>query len=82
MSALDKALAAQREATKRLATIVADDTTALGGTPKEVIEALELLRYQLHREIDDAIDAEQLTRPPGGRAWRARRYRELTAPVT
>ena len=81
MTTLHKALAEQRAATQRLAKLAADETKALGANNTQVIEALELLRYQLHRELDDFIDTDQLTRPPGGNAWRAQRYRELTVPA-
>lgn len=81
MTPLHKALATQRSATARLAKLAADETKALGANNTQVIEALELLRYQLHRELDDLIDAEELRRPSGGNAWRAQRYRELTVPA-
>lgn len=81
MTPLNKAIAEQRRATARLAATVADTHTDLGATPKEVVEALELLRYELHNKIDELIDHEETRRPPGGTAWRARRYRELKVPA-
>lgn len=81
MTALQDAITAHRDALTNLATIYGDTITTGGGTPTEVIEALELLRSQVHHRVDDLIDAEQLRRPSGGNAWRARRYCELRIPA-
>lgn len=81
MTPLDKALIEHRKATERLAKTVGDTWSNGGSPPKDVVEALELLRYQLHRNLDDLIDEEELRRPSAGNAWRAQRYRELTVPA-
>ncbi|MFC9941234.1 hypothetical protein [Nocardiopsis alba] len=46
--------------------------TEQGYAPKGEIRPLQ---------VDDLVDAEQLRRPPGGNAWRARRYCELRVPA-
>lgn len=76
MSRLGDATRAHHDALTRLAAVYADEITNGGGDPRQVVEALELLRSQLHHELDDAVDAEELRRPSGGLAWRARRYCE------
>jgi hypothetical protein len=81
MSRLENAILDQHAATERLAKTVADDIKANGGSAREVIEALELLRGQLHRELDDLIDAEQLRRPSATPRFRVHRHRELEAPA-
>lgn len=81
MTALKDSITAHRASLEALATAYGDAITAGGGTPTEVVEALELLRSQLHHQVDDLVDAEQLRRPPGGNAWRARRYCELRVPA-
>lgn len=81
MTPLAKALAEHRKATENLAKTVADAWANDGAPPKHIVEALELLRYQLHRGLDDLIDEEELRRPSAGNAWRAQRYRELTVPA-
>ncbi|MFB4300631.1 hypothetical protein [Actinomadura sp. NTSP31] len=49
----------------------------VGGDPADTAERLELLRVHLHREIDDAIDAEAVRHPsPRRLIFRATRYRE------
>lgn len=81
MSRLADATRAHQAALTQLASVYADEITASGGGAKEVVEALELLRETAHLRVDEAVDAEELRRPSGGAAWRARRYRELQAPA-
>jgi hypothetical protein len=81
MSRLGDAIRAHEHTLTRLATVYADEITRGGGEDRQVIEALELLRHQAHHWVDEAVDAEELRRPPGGNAWRARRYRELQVPT-
>lgn len=81
MDALSEALLEQRKATERLVKVVADTWAADGGHPRNVVEALELLRGQLHRHVDDFVDEEETQRPSAGPCFRARRYHELTVPA-
>lgn len=81
MSRLADATRAHHDALAQLAAVYADEITAGGGDPRQVVEALELLRHQLHHLVDDTVDAEECRRPSGGMAWRASRYRELHAPA-
>lgn len=81
MSRLGDATRAHHDALTRLAAVYADEITAGGGDARQVVEALELLRETAHLRVDEAVDAEELRRPSGGAAWRARRYRELQAPA-
>jgi hypothetical protein len=78
---LETAILDQHAATERLAKTVADDIARHDRPAREVIEALELLRGQLHRELDDLIDAEQLRRPSATPRFRVHRHRELHAPA-
>ncbi|MFJ9558241.1 hypothetical protein ACIRPH_30925 [Nocardiopsis sp. NPDC101807] len=82
MSPLGVATVAHDTALRTLATVMADAIAERGGSAKEVVEALELLRSQAHHLVDDLIDEEQLRRPPGYGAWRARRYCELRVPTS
>lgn len=77
---LHNAIRAHRAITRELITAAAESMLAHGATPTEVVETLELLRFSTHRELDEYIDDEQTRRPPAGNCFRARRYRELTAP--
>ena len=81
MSALEQARTNQRTTVEKLAEVMVTAHKSYGATPQQVVESLELLRYQLHRELDDLIDEAELKQPPAGNAWRARRYRELTVPA-
>lgn len=81
MTDLYEALADQRQATANLARVVADTWDSEGSAPRDVVEALELLRSQLHRGVDDLIDEEEVRRPPAGPCFRVRRYHELTVPT-
>lgn len=81
MSPLGAATVAHDEALRVLARVMADEITAGGGGAKGVVEALELLRSQLHHQVDDLIDGMELTYPPVGNAWRSRRYCELRVPT-
>lgn len=77
---LDDAIRAWRVTTRERINATANALINAGADDKGVIEALELLRYEAHRELDDLIDDEQTRRPPGGNCWRARRYREIAVP--
>lgn len=81
MSRLGDAIRAHDRTLAHLAAVYADEITRGGGEDRQVVEALELLRHQAHHWVDEAVDAEELRRPPGGNAWRARRYRELQVPT-
>jgi len=82
MSPLGAATVAQDDALRTLAQVMADAIKAGGGDVKEVVEALELLRAQLHHQVDDLIDGMELDYPPVGNAWRSRRYCELRVPTS
>lgn len=81
MTALQDAITAHRDALTYLTRVCGEEAQRLGACDQHVIEALELLRYQLHLEVDRINDDHQVTLPPGGNAWRSRRYREIHAPV-
>ncbi|QVJ03031.1 hypothetical protein KGD82_13435 [Nocardiopsis eucommiae] len=81
MTALKDAITAHREALAHLTRVCEQETRRLGACDQHVIEALELLRYQLHLEVDRVNDDHQVALPPGGNAWRADRYRELRIPA-
>ena len=82
MSPLGAATVAHDTALDTLARVMADEITAGGGGARDVVEALELLRSQLHHQVDDLIDGMELNYPPAGNAWRSRRYCELRVPTS
>ena len=82
MSPLADATRTHDAALASLATVYADEITLRGGSAREVVEALELLRAQVHHQVDDLIDGMELDYPPVGNAWRARRYCELRVPTS
>jgi len=79
---LGRATVAHDAALEALATVMADAITAGGGSAKDVVEALELLRSQLHHQADDLIDRMELEHPPVGDVWRSRRHCELRVPTS
>jgi len=82
VSPLGAATVAHDTALGTLARVMADEIAAGGGDAKDVVEALELLRAQVHHQVDDLIDGMELDLPPVGNAWRARRYCELQVPTS
>jgi len=61
---------------------VAHDAAALAGPGAPAAELLELLRLQLHRQIDKVIDEEALRHPsPRRLIARTPRYADLLAEV-
>ncbi|MCP3017274.1 hypothetical protein NGM33_28485 [Nocardiopsis dassonvillei] len=73
MTPLETAILDQHAATERLAREVAADIKGSGGSARDVADALELLRAQLHRDADALVDAEG-QRQPGKPRFQARRY--------
>lgn len=81
MSALD-AYTRSVTSVRRALEATAKDTAALASPDTPAAELLELLRLQLHRQIDEAIDEEALRHPSPTRCIaRTPRFADLAAEV-